>query len=290
MAALVDLAAPDSPHDPRIHLSKDTLEAMSLLFEKALEGSSVTSSVHITVEERPLDSPLSETFRSTSSIPPFQQLTPGDVLDVAPALTTRTSDAVITDLKSGRQKKYSTPASVGTKLGKLQARDGPSESVIGAHRGENGEGEDDGNGPEEEVFVPSKPRKISERKRAQNAAMNDWFQNLQKQQARAASTTSNGDRESHSVKFLVKQNESQRIISSPREYQVELFERAKAENIIAVLDTGKPHSYSLGSLWLILSQGSGKTLIAVLLLQHILKQELEDRAMGKPKRVAFFLV
>lgn len=36
--------------------------------------------------------------------------------------------------------------------------------------------------------------------------------------------------------------------------------------------------------------GSGKTLIAVLLLRHILDQELEDRAMGKKKRIAFFLV
>jgi endoribonuclease Dicer len=41
---------------------------------------------------------------------------------------------------------------------------------------------------------------------------------------------------------------------------------------------------------LIRKLGSGKTLIAVLLLQHIIKQELEDRALGKPKRVAFFLV
>lgn len=36
--------------------------------------------------------------------------------------------------------------------------------------------------------------------------------------------------------------------------------------------------------------GSGKTLIAVLLLRHVLDQELEDRAVGKKKRIAFFLV
>ena len=62
-------------------------------------------------------------------------------------------------------------------------------------------------------------------------------------------------------------------IKDPREYQVELFEKSKKENIIAVLDTG-----------------SGKTLIAVLLLRHILDQELEDRAAGKAPKVAFFLV
>ena len=36
--------------------------------------------------------------------------------------------------------------------------------------------------------------------------------------------------------------------------------------------------------------GSGKTLIAVLLLKHIIDQELEDRRAGKPPRLAFFLV
>lgn len=36
--------------------------------------------------------------------------------------------------------------------------------------------------------------------------------------------------------------------------------------------------------------GTGKTLIAVLLLRHVLSQELEDRALGKPKRIACFLV
>ncbi|KAH8808722.1 hypothetical protein F5884DRAFT_793130 [Xylogone sp. PMI_703] len=75
------------------------------------------------------------------------------------------------------------------------------------------------------------------------------------------------------MRWLVKQSESQEIISSPRDYQVELFERAKEKNIIAVLDTG-----------------SGKTLIAVLLLRHIIVKELDDRAAGKPNRISLFLV
>lgn len=37
-------------------------------------------------------------------------------------------------------------------------------------------------------------------------------------------------------------------------------------------------------------QGSGKTLIAVLLLQHIIEKELEDRQRGLPRRLSFFLV
>lgn len=36
--------------------------------------------------------------------------------------------------------------------------------------------------------------------------------------------------------------------------------------------------------------GSGKTLIAVLLLKHTLEKELNDRAEGKQHRIAFFLV
>ncbi|KAL2840996.1 hypothetical protein BJY01DRAFT_257202 [Aspergillus pseudoustus] len=59
----------------------------------------------------------------------------------------------------------------------------------------------------------------------------------------------------------------------PREYQIELFERAKAENTIAVLATG-----------------AGKTLIAVLLLKHTIEKELNDRAEGKTRRISFFLV
>ena len=59
----------------------------------------------------------------------------------------------------------------------------------------------------------------------------------------------------------------------PREYQIELFERAKSQNTIAVLDTG-----------------SGKTLVAVLLLKYILETEVVDRAEGAKPRVAFFLV
>ncbi|KAI1657916.1 hypothetical protein F4813DRAFT_358400 [Daldinia decipiens] len=79
--------------------------------------------------------------------------------------------------------------------------------------------------------------------------------------------------EDKSTNSLVREAESERIISSPREYQTELFERAKQKNIIAVLDTG-----------------TGKTLIAALLLRHTVEQELEDRSAGKPPRISFFLV
>ena len=48
----------------------------------------------------------------------------------------------------------------------------------------------------------------------------------------------NADEESLSVRALMAKQDSTKIITDPREYQLELFERAKSENIIAVLDTG----------------------------------------------------
>ncbi|KAJ8102944.1 hypothetical protein POJ06DRAFT_246134 [Lipomyces tetrasporus] len=62
-------------------------------------------------------------------------------------------------------------------------------------------------------------------------------------------------------------------VSEPRDYQLELFECATESNVIAVLDTG-----------------SGKTLIACLLMKHILEKEQERREKGEIKRIALFLV
>ncbi|KAL5624291.1 hypothetical protein BROUX41_004351 [Berkeleyomyces rouxiae] len=64
----------------------------------------------------------------------------------------------------------------------------------------------------------------------------------------------------------------QRIIDSPREYQLDLFEKAKKQNTIIVLDTG-----------------SGKTLISVLLLRYTAEQELQRTGEGLDRRVSFFL-
>lgn len=84
-----------------------------------------------------------------------------------------------------------------------------------------------------------------------------------------------GDRpdEELTIASLVAKQDPGSTRLDPRAYQIELFERAKDRNIIAVLDTG-----------------SGKTLIAVLLLKHMLQNELNDRAVGKHHRTAFFLV
>lgn len=41
-----------------------------------------------------------------------------------------------------------------------------------------------------------------------------------------------------SIRNLMSKHESAVIITDPREYQIELFEKAKHQNTIAVLDTG----------------------------------------------------
>ena len=66
--------------------------------------------------------------------------------------------------------------------------------------------------------------------------------------------------------------QGQRIVDKAREYQQELYERAKDENIIAVLDTGM-----------------GKTLIAVMLIRDVLEKGLADAADAAPQKNVFFL-
>ncbi|KAL2884541.1 Dicer-like protein 1 [Ceratocystis lukuohia] len=95
---------------------------------------------------------------------------------------------------------------------------------------------------------------------------------LQKQSSENANISSDlNNFEISSTTWITKS--SNRIIDSPREYQLDLFERAKKQNTIIVLDTG-----------------SGKTLISVLLLRYVAEQELERRSLGLEKRVSFFLV
>ena len=134
----------------------------------------------------------------------------------------------------------------------------------------------------------TKPPKITERKRKQNAIADRFMQHQNQKIIKEGNKIRPEDEAMQSARWLVNQSEKRQIISSPREYQVELFEKAKEKNIIAVLDTGP--SYPQRSLRKLTCLGSGKTLIAVLLLRHIFAIELEDRAMGKAKRISFFLV
>jgi endoribonuclease Dicer len=102
----------------------------------------------------------------------------------------------------------------------------------------------------------------------QNAAKIDEAQECNKQKRKIDGKLQEG----LTIEQLMKEQGKQ-AMDNPREYQNELFERAKKENTIAVLETG-----------------SGKTLIAVLLIRWVLDQELEDRAKGMPARTTFFMV
>lgn len=119
---------------------------------------------------------------------------------------------------------------------------------------------------------------LTEKRRAQKAIFETWITSAAGQDAiktKAIDGRSKDEAdEPQSVESLLKQQQrGDRIVKNPREYQVELFERAKRENTIAVLDTG-----------------SGKTLIAVLLLRWIIDNELENRALGQSPKISFFLV
>ena len=100
----------------------------------------------------------------------------------------------------------------------------------------------------------------------------------------------NADEEKLSIRSLMAKQESNVIISDPREYQIELFEKAKKQNIIAVLDTGERSMARTTIRAFNDSLGSGKTLIAVLLLRYIIDKELEERAKAKKRRISFFLL
>ena len=118
---------------------------------------------------------------------------------------------------------------------------------------------------------------ISERRRAQKAIFEAWLtsdvaQEALKPKSKGSKSAEGAADEELSIHSLIAK-QGTHIIKSPRDYQLELFERAKKQNTIAVLDTG-----------------SGKTLIAVLLLRWIIDQELEHRAAGRAPKIAFFLV
>lgn len=120
------------------------------------------------------------------------------------------------------------------------------------------------------------PKTTTERRRAQNDIMRAFAANLsanltQKEVDDAAAKSAND--EQLSIRDILAKQETAVRITNPRDYQTELFQRARAENVIAVLDTG-----------------SGKTHIATLLLRHVLDAELEHRAKGGAPKIAFFLV
>lgn len=122
------------------------------------------------------------------------------------------------------------------------------------------------------------PGRLEQRRKVQRGIFERWLTHASAAGSLSRKTNSSAgpakdvaDEELSIHLLLAKQGVN--IVKNPRQYQQELFERAQKENTIAVLDTG-----------------SGKTLIAVLLLRWIIDGELERRAAGEPHKIAFFLV
>lgn len=84
---------------------------------------------------------------------------------------------------------------------------------------------------------PRKPRKISQKKKIEQANFGTWLDRNRKNLTQRSGKPATEHEQS--VQYLVKTWEGESIINNPRDYQLELFERAKEKNTIAVLDTGK---------------------------------------------------
>ena len=128
---------------------------------------------------------------------------------------------------------------------------------------------------DDEYDLPQAASTQAQRRREQKAMFESWLvspaaQEALKPKTRSARLMDTADEELSLQSLMAK--DGTKIVTQPREYQLELFELAKKQNTIAVLDTG-----------------SGKTLIAVLLVRWIIDEELERRAAGKTPKTSFFL-
>jgi endoribonuclease Dicer len=187
-------------------------------------------------------------------------------LPPATALATRKTDEVIADLKRPSTASHASPSTLKRRITSFASEAANPESTISdlppveLYSATNGHinpeddrsiEEDDGieSSDEEDVLLTAKPRKITERKRRQNAIADSYMQERTQRQLMEGNKLRAEDEAQQSMRYLVNQTENREIISSPREYQVELFEKAKEKNIIAVLDTGSyllsgPHAPS----------------------------------------------
>lgn len=105
--------------------------------------------------------------------------------------------------------------------------------------GDSGDGED----TDSLILVQNKPAslhqmKISQKKRSELAALDSWVEKNKLRLSKPLKEVKTA-LEERPVSRMVRDFGDDKIIESPRDYQVELFERAKQKNTIAVLDTGK---------------------------------------------------
>ena len=179
------------------------------------------------------------------------------------ALGTRTTESVIADLRrplghSHHQHKstqgHPPPNLPGAIHSKTAPRLDPGHQKVNTDPAnvrnedseddrQDGNDDDDDDDDDDDVRPSTRTKKISERKRRMNTLADQYIMTLAQN---AKDDEVKPEDEAHqSARWLVNQSENREIISSPREYQTELFERAKEKNIIAVLDTGTFRSEGL---------------------------------------------
>jgi hypothetical protein len=187
-------------------------------------------------------------FKKPYPLPsPFTMSTPTTSLPALPlptTLATRATEDVIAELKSRVPHALNTLAN-GRLISHSSSQSGISDLVElslkpTVRHGVEEEEDQDGDleDSEDEIQTTVKPRKLSERKRLLNAIADNYIQERNQKIHQEGNKVRPEDEEQQSARWLVNQSEDRQIISTPREYQVELFEKAKEKNLIAVLDTG----------------------------------------------------
>lgn len=87
--------------------------------------------------------------------------------------------------------------------------------------------------------------RVTEKKRLDNIAFHSWVERNQREASKKSVAALN-DPKNQSVAH-VRASGDRKVIATPREYQIDLFERAKKKNTIVVLDTGRLGStYQVG--------------------------------------------
>lgn len=220
--------------------------------------------------------------------------------------------AIFANMAASPQEQRLTDISSGVKSGSPKPEDKPSVTeytrllsslVLDAANDENETHSDNAGDDHEDLdeddlpidkSVDSSSLSLSQKKRSDYEAFGSWLAQNRDEVAASGADEAVTAPENKTNASLVREFESVKIIESPRDYQIELFEKAKQKNTIAVLDTGAallPHLMPpILRLITFMFIGSGKTLIAALLLRHTIDKELEDRAQGKPIRISFFVV
>lgn len=248
--------------------------------ENALE---IKSDIHVEITPVPMpEVPVAPDDQTdyTPSIPLSEDSIMQTSKTMKTVLATRSTDDVIDDLnrfkprsKTPATDQKSSIARSEDALEDTSKKDEKKLTQLSCPLADGGEAnQDESTESESDDDIPARPSQ-SETISYEKALLESYVRNRVLGNPKNPKVVDIKDEGKQSVRWLVQNTGAQEIISSPREYQVELFERAKVQNIIAVLDTG-----------------SGKTLIAVLLLRHIIDQELERRAIGDHKRISFFLV